>query len=102
HLAVGVTTPNAPVGLKLELFNMALSNPSARWSQAGGVTLGQNAANTTRNLCQEIDALVKWRFVQWASLSGGYTVFIPNQGAANLGHDIATHWAYAMIILRTP
>ena len=102
HLAVGVTAPNAPVGLKLELFNMALSNPSARWSAAPGLTLGQNAANTTRNLGQELDALFKWRFVQWASLSGGYTVFIPNQGAANLGHDIATHWAYAMITLRTP
>jgi hypothetical protein len=102
HLAVGVTTPNSPVGLKLELLNMALADPSARWSQAGGLTLGQNAANTTRNLGQEIDALFKWRFVQWASLSGGYTVFIPNQGARNLGHDIATHWAYAMITLRTP
>jgi hypothetical protein len=103
HLAVGVTTPNAPVGLKLELFNMALADPSAPWKNAAGLlTLGQNAANTARNLGQEIDALVKWRFVQWASLSGGYTVFIPNQGARNLGHDIATHWAYVMIALRTP
>jgi hypothetical protein len=102
HIAVGITAPNAPVGLKLEVFNMALADPSARWSNAPGLTLGQSATNTTRNLGQEIDALVKWRFVQWASLSGGYAVFIPNQGAQNLGHDIATHWAYAMITLRTP
>jgi hypothetical protein len=102
HVAVGITTPKAPVGLKLELFNMALADPSARWSAAPGLTLGQSATNTTRNLGQEIDALFKWRFVQWASLSGGYTVFIPNQGARNLGHDIATHWAYVMIALRTP
>jgi hypothetical protein len=102
HVAVGITAPNAPVGLKFEVFNMALADPAARWSNAPGITLGQSATNTTRNLGQEIDALVKWRFVQWASLSGGYAVFIPNQGAQNLGHDIATHWAYAMITLRTP
>ena len=70
--------------------------------ERAGVTLGQSATNTTWNLGQEIDALVKWRFVPWASLSGGYAVFIPNQGSQNLGHDIATHWAYAMITLRTP
>ena len=102
HVAIGITAPNAPVGLKLEVFNMALADPNARWSNAPGITLGQSATNTTRNLGQEIDALVKWRFVQWASLSGGYAVFIPNQGAENLGHYIATHWAYAMITLRTP
>jgi hypothetical protein len=102
HVAVGITAPNAPVGLKLEVFNMALADPSARWSNAPGITLGQSATNTTRNLGQEIDALVKWRFVQWASLSGGYAVFIPNQGAQNLGHDVAAQWAYAMITLRTP
>jgi hypothetical protein len=71
----------------------------------GGFAYGSGASqdgkvNEFNN--QEIDALVKWRFVPWASLSGGYAVFIPNQGSQNLGHDIATHWAYAMITLRTP
>ncbi len=36
HIAVGITAPNAPVGLKLEVFNMALADPSARWSNAPG------------------------------------------------------------------
>jgi hypothetical protein len=103
HLAMGVKTPKAPVGLKLVLYTFALADPSARWSAAPGIiTLGQNVNNTTRTLGQEVDALFKWKFAQWASLSGGYTVFVPNQGARNLGHDIATHWGYLEIAVQTP
>ena len=99
---MGVKTPKAPVGLKLVLYTFALADPSARWSAAPGITLGQNVNNTTRTLGQEVDALFKWKFAQWASLSGGYTVFVPNQGARNLGHDIATHWGYVEIAVQTP
>jgi len=102
HLTMGVKTPNAPVGLKLGLYTFALADPSARWSAAPGITLGQNVNNTTRTLGQEVDGLFKWVFVPWASLSGGYTVFFPNQGARNLGHDIATHWGYLEIGAQTP
>jgi hypothetical protein len=102
HLTLGVKAPNAPVGLKLGLYTLALADPSARWSAAPGITLGQNVNNTTRTLGQEVDALFKWKFVPWASLSGGYTVFVPNQGARNLGHEIATHWGYLEIAVQTP
>jgi hypothetical protein len=102
HLILGVKTPNAPVGLKLGLYTFALADPSARWSAAPGITLGQNVNNTTRTLGQEVDALFKWKFAPWASLSGGYTVFVPNHGARNLGHDIATHWGYLEIAVQTP
>ena len=49
HVAVGVTAPDAPVGLKLEVFNMALADPSARWSAAAPRAPARSETRLTRH-----------------------------------------------------
>ena len=102
HVHLAVKAPNAPVGVRLGIYNFALANPSARWSNAGGVTFGQNVDNSVRNLGQEVDVIFKWSFLPGISLSGGWTVFVPNQGADNLGNGDVTQWGYLMLAAQTP
>lgn len=93
HAHVSISAPKAPVGLTFGFYNFALANPSARWSNAGGATFGVNPDNGKRNMGQEIDLIMSWNFLPGVSLSGGWTVFVPNQGAENLGNDEVTSGA---------
>lgn len=102
HAHFSIKAPKRPVGARLGIYNFALANPSARWSNVGGVTFGLNPDNTVRNLGQEVDLLFKWSFLPGISLSGGWTVFVPNQGARNLGNSDVQQWGYLMLAAQTP
>jgi hypothetical protein len=102
HAHVAISAPKAPVGVSLGFYNFALANPSARWSNAGGATFGVNPDNGKRNMGQEIDLIMSWNFLPGVSLAGGWTVFVPNQGAENLGNDEVTQWGFVMLGAQTP
>lgn len=102
HAHFSIKAPKRPVGARLGIYNFALANPSARWSNVAGVTFGLNPENTVRNLGQEVDLLFKWSFLPGISLSGGWTVFVPNQGSRNLGNNDVQQWGYLMLGAQTP
>ena len=102
HVHLSIKAPKRPVGCRLGIYNFALANPRARWSNVAGVTFGFNPDNTVRNLGQEVDLLFKWSFFPGMSLSGGWTVFVPNQGARNLGNSDVQQWGYLTLAAQTP
>lgn len=84
----------APVNATLSAHLFGLANPGARWSNAGGRTLGFNPANEERLLGAELDAEAVWKPFGQLALAGGYSIFIPAQGAKNLDNHVVQHWMY--------
>lgn len=75
---------------------LALPEPGARWSNAGGATLGLGPDNEDRLAGYELDVHVTARPASHLSVSGGYALFVPAATAERLGHPDPTHWAYVM------
>ncbi|MFW6066776.1 MAG: alginate export family protein [Myxococcota bacterium] len=91
-----VAPRGAPLKAELTVHLFGLANPEARWSNAGGATLGQNPGNDDRFLGAEVDLQASWTPLPHFGLSGGYAVFVPAQGARNLDNDLIQHWMYLM------
>lgn len=96
----------APAGTNLEAWAdvhvLALAEPGARWSDAVGRTIAQDPTNDERFLGTEVDVELRWRPDPRVALWGGYAVFAPGAGAARLGRDQVTHWAYLMLGVTLP
>ncbi|UJR84135.1 alginate export family protein [Sandaracinus amylolyticus] len=96
----------APRGTSLEVWAdvhlLALAEPGARWSDATGRTIAQDASNDERFLGTELDVEVRWRPDPHVALWGGYALFAPGAGAARLGREQVTHWAYLMLGVTLP
>lgn len=101
-LRAGVAPKGSSAKATLTGHLFALANPAARWSNAGGATLGVNPANQDRFLGAEFDLNGQWTPVAHLVLSGGYSIFIPAQGAKNLGNPDPTHWLYVMADVKLP
>ena len=76
---------------------LGLADPSARWSNAVGATIGQDATNDNRVLGAEFDLVATWKPLAGVSLEGGYTIFIPASAASRLGRGDVSHWMYLMV-----
>ncbi len=94
--------PTSDLALGVEVFSFALQQDSARWSNAGGATIGQDATGGSRSLGQELDLTAQWKATRGVALVGGYSLFVPNAGAERLGQDEISHWAWMMLVVRTP
>ncbi|MFW6197222.1 MAG: alginate export family protein [Myxococcota bacterium] len=84
----------APVNATLSAHVFGLANPDARWSDAGGRTIGLDPANQDRLLGAEVDAEAIWKPLDQLAVAGGYSIFVPSQGAQNLDNDAVQHWMY--------
>lgn len=94
----GSLTPEAGV---LSLWTagriFALPEPTARWSNAPGATVGVDPTNTQGFLGGELDVEVRWRPLDPIDFWAGYSIFLPAAGAAALGRSEAMHFAYLML-----
>jgi hypothetical protein len=97
YAKVSVAPNHAPLKAELALHRFGLAAPGARWTNAAGILIGQSATNTEGHLGHELDLNLSWVVTKKVNLSAGYSVFLPGQGARNLGHPDPTHWAYLML-----
>ena len=81
---------------------LGLAEPTARWSDAGGRTLGQSTAPGSAALGTELDATLRWTPLAELFLEGGYAIFVPSAGAKRLGHAHTTHFLYVWLAAQLP
>lgn len=79
-----------------------LVEPAARWSNAGGRTVGVDPTNTDGLAGGEVDVELRWAPIEHVTLSAGYALFVPGGGAAALGHPAPMHFVYVMPGLTLP
>lgn len=98
-----IAPPGAKWSGSLEAHALMLADPSARWSDASGRTVGRRADNDDRFLGAELDLEAKASLGAHVTVTGGYALFLPMSGAESLAGDGAdgattpTHWIYAAI-----
>lgn len=102
RLRVQLAPSSVPLKLWVDAHLLALADPGARWSNAGGATLGVNPANDDRITGGELDLEVRWTPIERFTVWGGYALFLPGPAVEALaapGDDRATdptHWLYVM------
>lgn len=75
----------------------ALPEPTARWSNAPGVTVGADGDNHEGLAGGELDIELRWRPIRAVDLWAGYALFLPAAGAVALGRTEPMHFAYLML-----
>lgn len=81
---------------------LALADGRGRWSSAGGTALGESDTAGSAFLGAEFDLRGRWTPIEALFIEAGYSVFFPGSGAARLGHENATHFAYLWLASRLP
>ncbi|MCB9602445.1 MAG: alginate export family protein [Sandaracinus sp.] len=108
RVRVQLAPSSVPLKLWVDAHVLALANPSARWSNAGGATLGVNPTNDDRLTGGEIDLELRWTPIERFTVWGGYALFLPGPAVEALalpGDDRATdptHWLYVMAGVALP
>lgn len=95
YLRVAATPDSTLNGwLAARLFWLAESG--ARWSDAGGQTIGVSPSNREPFLGGELDVELRWTPIEHVAVSVGYGIFIPAAGAAALSHPDPMQFLYVM------
>lgn len=103
HLKLRLSPVSMPLIVDFRLHWFALPEPTGRWSDFRGRTLGQSTTGVTNtSLGGEADLQVGWELVDGLSVATAYAFFIPHTGARQLGHRVSQHWAYFMVRAETP
>lgn len=101
-------TPIAESRVTLGYRYVALAEPSDTWATASSISVGRDAANTSRTLGHEVDAGAEYS--PWAPLkiAFGYGAFLTGSGAKNIleasgrGRPNLQHYGYLQLTLRAP
>ena len=101
-MRAGIAPADTNVELWADLHLLGLAEPGGRWSDAPGRTIAEDPTNDERFLGTEVDVELRWRPMQQVSLWSGYSIFAPGAGAARLGRERITHWAYLMLGVMLP
>lgn len=107
YFTLSTTPQGVPLRITLANHLFWLADPSERWANAGGGTVGVDPTNEERFLGYELDINVSLPIRSWLTLAFGYSIFLPvGEGARALlpGPDPTdpvdpnpTHWGYFMI-----
>jgi hypothetical protein len=102
HVMLFARTLDGKLKLTGAAYLLALADADARWSDAGGATLGQSATADSTWLGTEFDMIARYTPMPQLFVEGGYAVFIPETAAADRGHPEPTHYAYLWVAGQLP
>jgi len=102
YLKLMLRAPEQHVQAEFAGHLFSLANGEARWSDAGGRTLGQSSVRGSSLLGGELDFTARWEPPALVFLEAGYAGFVPAKGAKRLGHPDPTHLVYLMLGAKLP
>lgn len=96
------THPNLTVAARGFGFFEQTTNATARWSTATGTTIAAGQGGGSRYIGAEADFWASYKPLDFLSINGGYSVFVPGSAASAMGHDDTQHWFWLQVDVFTP
>ena len=67
-----------------------------------GTTIAAGQGGGSRYIGAEADFWASYKPLDFLSINGGYSVFVPGSAASAMGHDDTQHWFWLQVDVFTP